>query len=174
MWRHYFFVFFISFLLLASAYAQDKKRMSVPVLVDQFGKSSGEERSATFDNFFIQLSNIPESRGYIFIFCGKLCSYGEVEAHVRGIELKTATARFSRERLIVLHGGFRDAQEVELWLAPVGAAPPVPKSTRSIKDVTFSKTPHHLIVPYDCCEDDGLLWKKFRPKSKGQKVTIRQ
>ncbi len=160
------------------AFGQGEKGEKTSVLpsavpVDSFSKSSGEQRSASFDNFFIQILNNHKSVGYIFVFCGKVCSYGEFEAHVRGIELKTATARFPRERLMVLHGGYRDAQEVELWLAPEGASPPLPESTRSIKDVTFAKARYHLIVPYDCCEDDGRLWKMFRPKSNGQKVTIR-
>lgn len=139
------------------------------IIVDSFAKSSGEDRSARFDNFFVQILNNEGSIGYVLIFCGKECSYGEIEGHFRGIELKIATRNFPRDRLVVLHGGYRDSQQVELWLVPLDAGAPIPESTRSIKDVTFKKEPKSPIVPYDCCEDDGMLWKKLRPKPNGQK-----
>ena len=140
-----------------------------PAIIDSFGRATGEDRSARFDNFFIQIQDNGGSVGYVFVYCGKLCRYGEVEAHFRGIELKTATSNISRDRLVVLHGGYRDAQEVELWLVPREAGAPIPRSTRSIRDVAFTKPTKRVLEPYDCCDDYGPYWKAFRPKPNGQK-----
>ncbi len=139
------------------------------VLVDSFGRSTGEERSARFDSFFIQILNNKSSVGYVFVFCGKVCRYGEIEAHFRGIELKMATSTLPRNRIVVLHGGYRDDQEVELWLVPSNAKVPAPVSTRNIKDVKFTKAPKQLLVPYDCCDDIGSQWKGLKAEPNGQK-----
>ncbi len=136
------------------------------VLIDTFGRATGEERSARFDNFFHQLLNNPGSLGYVFLYCGKTCRYGEIEAHFRGIELKTAWNKFPRERLVVLHGGYRDAHGIELWLAPEGACPPVQKSTVNIKDVTFSGGASTSLESYDCCDDNGELWNRLKRNKK--------
>lgn len=160
----------IAFAVIAiHAQGPDIIRQPAAVLVDSFGKSNGEERSAKFDNFFIQIDNNPGSTGYVFVFCGKVCRYGEVESHFRGIELKTAYHKYPRDRMVLLHGGYRDSQEVELWLAPPGAGAPVPKGTRNIRDVKFTRSTNRLIEPYDCCGDYESTWKTFRPKQNGQK-----
>ncbi len=151
-------------ILLPSVYAQENKNVPTSIPVDSFGKANGEDRSARFDNFFIQLKNQPAAMGYVFVFCGKTCRYGEIESHFRGIELKIAGSRFDRERIVVIHGGYRDNQEVELWLKPKDASPPTPQSTRNIKHVTFKTANRQIIEPYDCCDDISGQWKAFRPK----------
>lgn len=157
-------IIIVPLLFLPSVYAQADKKLTEAQLIDSFGKSTGEERSARFDNFFIQLSNDPAAIGYVFIFCGKSCRYGEVEGHMRGIELIIEGRRLDRARIIVVHGGFRDNQEVELWLKPKDASAPSPNSTRNIKDVIFKRANNRIIEPYDCCDEIQEQWKAFRPK----------
>lgn len=147
----------------SSIAAQDKAKD--PQLIDQITRSNGEGRSARFDNYFIQLQNDPDSRGIIFVYCGKTCRYGEVESHIRGMELKI-DKRLDRSRVTIMFGGYRDVQEVELWIQPEGACAPVANASVNIKNVTFTKATLKLVEPYDCCGSLDAEWKKFKPSKK--------
>lgn len=139
-------------------------------LLDELGPRLGsEERSARLDALFNELGFYNESTkdspsmGYILIYCGKRCRYGEIEAHIRGLELKIHTRGVPRDRLRIIGAGYRESQTVELWIASDGNAAPVPRSTLNIKQVTFTKTTKHIVENYDCCDDNGYLWKTFKP-----------
>lgn len=149
-------------LLAASAVAAQDRGLASSQLVDSFGKANSEERSAKFDAFFLQLLNLPDSKGFVFVYCGKSCRYGEIESHFRGIELKINGMKFDRSRITVVHGGCRDGQEVELWMQASGASAPAPNPTLSIKNVTFTKVTTHNIEPIDCCGSQESQWKTFR------------
>jgi len=96
-----------------AAIGQTSTRLANPLgpapaeLFDEFGQLGSEDRSARFDNLFYKLSQEPGSMGYVLLYCGKKCSYGEIAAHFRGIEIKTAVVKFDRSRLILLDAGFR-------------------------------------------------------------------
>jgi hypothetical protein len=134
-----------------------------PTLFDEFGKISAEEKSARFDALFQAMQENPGSLAYVFIYCGEKCRYGEIEAHMRGIELKIAGRGFSRDRLNVVGSGYRKDQTVEIWLKTADAYPPSPHSTINIKNVLFTKVTGRFVEAYDCCEDNGYLWKTFKP-----------
>ncbi len=148
-----------SLLLLAvlcsatSIVAQDKAPVSL--LIDSLVKQTSEERSLKFDLFVNQLNNLRNSKGYVFVYCGKLCRYGEVESHFRGIEMKLARRGFDRSRIFVVHGGYRDVQSVELWVQPEGACAAVASPSISVKDVIFTKVTRNTLEPYDCCDHMG-------------------
>jgi hypothetical protein len=113
---------FLIFLCTPSSFGQRtltiKKEKAVAVLFDEFGKVNSELRSGKFDALFAELSKSPNSIGYVFLFCGRVCQYGEIEAHIRGIEVKINLRNFDRNRLVVLNGAlgstrrsqFTDAQ----------------------------------------------------------------
>jgi len=150
-------------ILVAATSIAAQETAPVSQLFDTIGKSNGEVRSMTFDGLFMQLQNIPNSTAYVFVYCGKVCKYGEVESHIRGIELKIDSRKFHRSQIVILNGGFREKQEVEIWTQPIGADPPFPRSTLNIKNVTFSKSNAALIEPYDCCGSLTTQWKTFTP-----------
>ena len=85
-----------------AAKANDKP---VPVLIDSIIRGDGEIRSAKFDRFLIELANRTNSKGFVLIYCGKKCQYGEVEAHIRGIESKIGN-HWERENILILHGDY--------------------------------------------------------------------
>ena len=149
-------------LLAVPAVLAQNKDETAPQLFDSIGKSNGEGRSAKFDNFFVMLNNSPSLTGYVFVYCGKSCRYGEVESHLRGIELQINRRRFDRSRIVVLPGGYRNDQEVELWVRQSGAYAPVPSPSLNIKDVSFKKAGIRLVEPYDCCGSLDPQWNKFR------------
>lgn len=132
-------------------------------LNDEFGRLNSEDRSARFDSFFQEISQNPESVGYVFLYCGKKCRYGEIEAHLRGIELKVALRKFNRSRLIIVNAGFREVFATELWFVPKGACPPKPKSTVNIKYVVFSERGKYSMEAYDCCDDFSEVWRNYKP-----------
>jgi len=132
-------------------------------LVDQFGKTSSEDRSARFDGLFQDILRNPKSIGYIFLYCGKKCRYGEIEAHLRGMEIKIGLRGFDRSRLVISNAGFKESFETELWLVPDGDRPPSPRSTLNIRNVTFSKSTSRTFEAYECCDDYSEFWKNFEP-----------
>jgi hypothetical protein len=170
-----FLIFLGSILLLTTsvlqAQAPDAKQRTLLIkrpeqtakLVGEFGRLTSEHRSARFDAFFQEISRTPDSTGYVFLYCGKECRYGEVEAHRRGIELKVALRNFDRTRLVVLSAGYRDSFATELWLVPDGVAMPRPNSTINIRHVVFIGHGRHFIEPYDCCDDFSDIWKSIKP-----------
>ena len=132
-------------------------------LVDQFGVLSSEDRSARFDNLFQEISRNAGSVGYVFLYCGRKCRYGEIEAHQRGIEIKIALRNFDRSRIVVVNAGFREKFDTELWLAASDAVAPLPKSTLNIRYIEFAKTSGPTRENYDCCDDYSELWKNLKP-----------
>ena len=133
-------------------------------LVDQFGsRLSSEDRSVRFDHLFSELLKTPNSIAYVVLYCGKTCKYGEVEAHMRGIEIKIALRKFDHSKLVVVNGGFRDKFDTELWLVENKSAPPEIKPTVNIKYVTFAGTTRRTFEYYDCCDDYRTFWKNLKP-----------
>lgn len=120
--------------------------------IDHFGKLSGEDRSARIDNFIIEVFNNENSKGAIIIFCGQICQYGEIEAHIRGINQKFRNKNVDISNYLIINGGFRKQHAVELWLIPENACFPIPESELKIENVKFKGTFKGKIVPYDCCE----------------------
>ena len=132
-------------------------------LVDQFGNLQSEDRSARFDSLFQEIKQNPGSIGYVFLYCGKKCRYGEIEAHQRGIEIKIALRGFDRSRIVVVNAGFRENFETELWISRDSEIAPTPKSTVNIRFVEFARSTKREIEWYDCCDDFTYVWKNLKP-----------
>ncbi|MDQ3748410.1 MAG: hypothetical protein M3367_05235 [Acidobacteriota bacterium] len=120
-------------------------------LVDSFQWANGDEANARLDALWAKVQNNPNSIAYIIIYCGKICKYGEVEAHIKGIELAIAFRNFPRDKVVIISGGFRENTTTELWLLTEKSCPPTPKPTINIRDVKFQKTKKPIFRPYDCC-----------------------
>jgi len=103
------------------------------------------------------------SVGYVLLYCGKVCRYGEVEAHIRGIELKMNARVVPRNRMRIVVAGYRDKFTIELWIASDNKAAPVPTPTLNIKQVTFAKPTRRSVEAYDCCDSQDYMWKVFKP-----------
>lgn len=164
-------VFLLLCVLAASAIAQDKpgktptlsisKAAASAKLVDEFGLSNSEERSARFDAFFAEISESPGSTGYVLLYCGKQCRYDEIIAHMRGIEVKIALRKFDRSRIVVQDAGFKYSFKTELWIAPEGSAAPRSNSELLVQDVTFTKSGKYIMELYDCCDTYEDVWNKL-------------
>ncbi len=145
-------LFFLSYEVLA----QDANKQTVvkaeAKLIDLFGQLSGDDASSRIDNLINEVEKNPNNKGILFVYCGKSCQYGEVEAHLRDIRLKLNFRGVNNNRYMILPGGYREKTETELWLIPENACPPILKATTDIQDVKFKGTFKRRFVAYDCCE----------------------
>ena len=129
-------------------------------LVDEFGRTTPADKSGRLDSLFSVMSKNANSKGYVYVYCGKICPSGEIEAHFRGIESFIWIRKFDRKRLVVLNGGFRDSTTVELWLVPEGACPPAPRPSVEFRHVSFIGKYKNRFESYDCCKDDDFQWEQ--------------
>lgn len=155
-------------IIVATSAAQPISSKTSVRLLDELKPGLGsEERSARLDMFFSELGFYQEpqkdtaSVGYVLVYCGKVCRYGEVEAHVRGIILKSHTRRVPRNRLKIVAAGYREEATVELWVASNDQVAPVPKPTIDIKHVNFTRATKRIVEAYDCCDDPNEVWEYY-------------
>lgn len=117
--------------------------------IDNF--KSGEEGSLLLDLLRVELDKGENGRGAVFIFCGKVCQYGEVEAHLNGVRRELNTKKFVAEQIILVAAGYREKTTVEFWYVPPGQCLPMPNSTIKLDDVKMEGKFPKTIVPYECC-----------------------
>jgi hypothetical protein len=107
-------------------------QISTPRRFDEFPSVAHDDDKARFDNLAIELQNSPGSTGYVIAYAGRNSRAGEADRMTtRALNYLTTTRGISRERLVVINGGYRDANSFEMWLVPQGAAPPSPTPTVS-------------------------------------------
>ena len=145
----------VLFFFCYGALAQESKNLdsikSEAKLIQSGPYQNSEVESLNIDVLRNQMREHPGSKGIIVIFCGKICQYGEIEAHLRGINLSLQGKGLDKE-FVVLNGGFKDKFSVEYWVIPQNACLPIPNSTIKIEDVKFKGNYKRKFVPYDCCE----------------------
>jgi hypothetical protein len=97
---------------------------------DEFPSIAHDDDKARFDNLAIEMQNNPGATGYIIAYAGRNSRAGEADRMTkRAADYLTTTRGISRDRLVVINGGYRESNTFELWLVPQGAAPPAPTPT---------------------------------------------
>lgn len=144
---------FCLFILAAPVFAQ-----SEAAIVDEFGELNCEEILARSDNLLNELNNYPAAIAYIVFYEGKHAQYfynkktkefesilvnpkrGEAQNKAKSIIFYlTKWRKLSKERLVLINGGFRENYGVELWIARKGIGQPKPTPTLEEKDIKFRK-----------------------------------
>ena len=120
-------------------------------LINEGNYSNSETASSDIDMVRAVMRKNPNSRAVFVIYCGKICRYGEVEAHIKGINLALEGKGWKKSEFAVINGGYRESFWIEYWIIPEGDCLPVPVSRVEIKDVKFNGTYRRKFVPYDCC-----------------------
>jgi hypothetical protein len=145
-------VFFIniSLVIFASAQAPSQNTKGA-VLIDTFHWGGGDEAEARLQNFTGQLTSNENSRGYVVVYCGQTCRYGEPEAHFRGIQEGLTFLRYDRSKISVIFGGFRKEATTEFWLVHSNDCPPLSTPTLGTNQITFVKARRKIFRPYWCC-----------------------
>jgi hypothetical protein len=103
-----------------------------PKRFDEFPSIAFDDDKARLDNLAIELQNNPGATGYVVAYAGRGSRVGEGDRMGRrAVDYLTATRGISRERIVFINGGYREANSFELWVVPQGAEPPRPTPTLS-------------------------------------------
>ena len=104
--------------------------LETPKRFDEFPSTAFDDDKARFDNLAIELQNNPGTTGYVIAYAGRNSRAGEADRMTkRAADYLSVTRGISRDRLVVIDGGYRDSNSFELWLVPQGAEPPRPTPT---------------------------------------------
>ncbi|HEX7958096.1 MAG TPA: PEGA domain-containing protein, partial [Pyrinomonadaceae bacterium] len=99
---------------------------------DEFPSVAHDDDKARFDNLAIELQNNPGATGYVITYAGRGSRAGEADRMMkRAADYLSTTRGISRDRIVTINGGYREANSFELWLVPQGAEPPRPTPTLS-------------------------------------------
>src|SRR5918998_883527 len=99
---------------------------------DEFPSIAHDDDKARLDNLAIELQNNPGATGYVIAYAGRNSRAGEADRMTRrAAEYLSTTRGISRDRIVVINGGYRESNSFELWLVPQGAEAPRPTPTVS-------------------------------------------
>ena len=123
-----------------SAIAPLEKKIIVAQEFDECNSCSLDDQKARLDNLAVELQNDPSTRAYILAYGGRMSPLGQVEKLMSRSRDYLITQRgIDASRIVVVNGGFREEDSVELWLVPSGAAAPKPTPTLQAGDVNPGK-----------------------------------
>ena len=151
------FVLILAFCFLAygqALFAQSKnENTSVPKaeLIQSSPYVGSEQESAYIDILRSAMQSSPNSKAIFVFYCGKTCGYGEIEAHIRGLNISLKGKGWKNSEFAVVQGGYRDKFTLEYWMVPEKVGLPIPNSTIDIKDVIFKSNFKRKFFAYDCC-----------------------
>ena len=119
-----------------------EKKIIVAREFDECNSCSLDDQKARLDNLAVELQNDPSTRAYILAYGGRMSPLGQVEKLMSRSRDYLITQRgIDAARLVVVNGGFREEDSVELWLVPSGAAAPKPTPTVQAGEVNPGKKP---------------------------------
>jgi len=125
-----------------SVVAALEKKIIVAREFDECNSCSLDDQKARLDNLAVELQNDPSTRAYILAYGGRMSPLGQVEKLMSRSRDYLITQRgIDASRLVVVNGGFREEDSVELWIVPSGAAAPKPTPTVQAGEVNPTKKP---------------------------------
>jgi hypothetical protein len=108
-----------------SIVAAEEKKILVAREFDECDNCTFDDQKARLDNLAVELQNDPTTTGYIIAYGGRTSPIGQVEMLMtRARNYLTNERAIDGSRLVIVNGGFREGDSVELWLVPRGAATP--------------------------------------------------
>jgi PEGA domain len=113
-----------------SIIAPIKKVAIVAREFDECNNCTFDDQKARLDNLAVELQNDPSTRAYVIAYGGRMSPLGQVEKLMsRAREYLVTQRGIDASRLVVVNGGFREDDSVELWVVPSGATAPQPTPT---------------------------------------------
>ncbi len=109
-----------------------------PFIVDEFGAVNDEDEIARLDHFANQMRSSIRATAYIVYYGGKVNKNGEFQERIKRIKFylsKVMKLDFSRIKIV--HGGFREKFNFELWLSYIEDSFPVLSPTVEPEKVKF-------------------------------------
>ncbi|HKG45706.1 MAG TPA: hypothetical protein VKB02_03200 [Pyrinomonadaceae bacterium] len=108
-----------------SMIAPIKKVAIVAREFDECANCTFDDQKARLDNLAVELQNDPSTRAYVIAYGGRMSPVGRVEKLMSRARDYIVTQRgIDASRLVVVNGGYRQEDSVELWVVPSGAAAP--------------------------------------------------
>lgn len=103
---------------------------------DECNSCTFDDQKARLDNLAVELQSDPSTRAYIIAYGGRTSPLGQVEVLIsRAREYLVSQRGIDASRFVVVNGGFREEDSVELWIVPSGAKPPQPTPTVKAGDL---------------------------------------
>lgn len=97
---------------------------------------SFDDQKARLDNLAVELQNDPSTTTYVIAYGGRTSRIGQADLlGARARDYLVTQRGIDQSRIVVLNGGFREEDCVELWIIPRGATPPTPTPTVQAGDV---------------------------------------
>jgi hypothetical protein len=103
---------------------------------------SYDDLKARLDNLAVELQNDPTTTTYIFAYGGRTSQIGQADRLLaRARDYIVSQRGIDASRIVLVNGGFREEDCVELWIVPRGATTPQPSPTVQPGDVRPSRAP---------------------------------
>jgi hypothetical protein len=113
--------------------------------------SNCEVEMAKLDNYAINLQNTPKKIGYIIVYGSSDGSLEEIKSRIFYIRKYLTKNRFIPDnRIVVVHGGFRNKISVELWITT--SLDEIPLSTPNAIRKKLKSKSKNVERNYDCSE----------------------
>ncbi|HEV8140149.1 MAG TPA: hypothetical protein VGP81_10295 [Pyrinomonadaceae bacterium] len=117
----------INFIVLVSLWmapAQAQLQNAEARKFDEFGDIQSSDLKARLDNFAVQLSNEPTTKGFIVTYRSRRDLPGLSNSlAIRSKEYLVNARGFAADRIATVDGGEADCLAQELWIVPPGTAP---------------------------------------------------
>jgi hypothetical protein len=115
--------------------AEEKKSIAAREF-DECDHCTFDDQKARLDNLAVELQNDPTTHAYIIAYGGRTSPIGQVERLMKRARDYLMNERaIDGSRVVVVNGGFRESDSVELWVVPSGAASPRATPTVQAGDV---------------------------------------
>ena len=103
---------------------------------------SFDDQKARLDNLAVELQADPSTTTYVIAYGGRTSRVGQADLlSSRARDYLVTNRGIDQSRIVVINGGFREEDCVELWIIPSGATPPQPTPTVGAGDVRPAPTP---------------------------------
>ena len=117
-----------------------EKKVIVAREFDECNNCTFDDQKARLDNLAVELQTDPSTIAYIIAYGGRESRLGQVEMLMKRARSYIVEQRgIDASRLVIVNGGFREADSVELWIVPAGAAPPRATPTVQAGDIKPAK-----------------------------------
>jgi len=115
-----------------SMIAPEEKKSIVAREFDECDHCTFDDQKARLDNLAVELQNDQTATGYIIAYGGRTSPIGQVEVLMaRARDYLIKQRGIDASRVVVVNGGFREDDSVELWVVPSGA--PTPRATPTVQ-----------------------------------------
>lgn len=109
---------------------------------DVCSSCSFDDQKARLDNLAVELQADPTTTTYVIAYGGRTSRIGQAGLlGSRARDYLVSNRGIDQSRIVVINGGFREEDCVELWIIPSGATPPQPTPTVGAGDVRPAPTP---------------------------------